>query len=80
MPDGAAENGDEPGNLHLSMSINPSASNTLRLSTPKLTKHQTLGTTIMSRSGRSDKARRAQGMRLIAQNLSRSVLMCRPTM
>lgn len=79
MPDGAADNGDEPGNLNLSMSINPSTSNALRLSTPKLTKHQTLGTTVMSRSGRSDKARRAQGMRLMAQSLSRYVLMCRPT-
>lgn len=54
-----AETGEEAGNLHLSMSINPL--DTLRMSTPRLAKHQTLGTTIMSRSGRSDKARRAQG-------------------
>ena len=67
MPACATDNGEEPGSLHLSMSMNPSNPNTLRLNTPKLTKHQTLGTTIMSRSGRSDKARRAQGMLLVAQ-------------
>lgn len=47
--------------MHMSMSLGPASANTLRLGTSKLAKHQTLGTTIMSRSGRSDKARRAQG-------------------
>ena len=46
--------------LALSTTQNPS--NTLRPTTPKLVKHQTLTMTSMSRStGRSDKARRAQG-------------------
>ena len=58
----ATEGEEEPSHLNLSMSINPSNANTLRMgTTPRLAKHQTLGTTIMSRSGRSDKARRAQG-------------------
>ena len=54
--------------LALGATQNPST--TMRPGTPKLAKHQTMTMTSMSRStGRSDKARRAQGISLCTCNL-----------
>ncbi len=54
--------------LALGATQNPST--TMRPGTPKLAKHQTMTMTSLSRStGRSDKARRAQGMKLYSASL-----------
>jgi hypothetical protein len=54
--------------LALGATQNPST--TLRPGTPKLAKHQTMTMTSLSRStGRSDKARRAQGMKFDSTSL-----------
>jgi len=54
--------------LALGATQNPST--TMRPGTPKLAKHQTMTMTSLSRStGRSDKARRAQGMKFDSTSL-----------
>lgn len=62
-----------PGPL-LALNVTQVTNNTLRPTTPKLSKHQTMTMTSVSRStGRSDKAKRAQGNGLVGKG---SCLLC----
>lgn len=58
----------------LALNVTQVTNNTLRPTTPKLSKHQTMTMTSVSRStGRSDKAKRAQGNGLVRKG---SCLLC----
>ena len=60
--DNADSKDDSASGPAVALSVTQLTSNTLRPNTPKLSKHQTMTMTSVSRStGRSDKARRAQG-------------------